>query len=150
MWWLNQHGTLSVQQIPAGFSWRCAVWWIQGQIWHHIIQGSLCPRPYYLSYKSKYIKGSCIADTDSKVKHFDPFVWDKMKQTTVCPVQSSKLFNIIQKVHLQVHLHAHDNQLYLSISMHAVCCMLIWSEDSACYILCGRVYCCNTTVDEIW
>ena len=67
MWWLNEHGTLSVQQIPAGFSWRCAVWWIQGQIWHHIMQGSLCPRPYFLSYKSKYIKGSCTADTDSNV-----------------------------------------------------------------------------------
>ena len=61
-----------------------------------------------------------------------------MKQTTVYPVQSSKLFKIIKK-HLQVHLHAHNNQLYLSIKMHAACCMLIWSEDYACYTACVEV-----------
>ena len=35
-----------------------------------------------------------------------------MEQTTIYPLQSSKLFTIIQK-HLQVHLQAHDNKLYL-------------------------------------
>ena len=43
-----------------------------------------------------------------------------MKQTTAYTVQSSKLFKIIQK-HLQIHLHADDNQIYLSIGLHAAC-----------------------------